>query len=101
MTRFGRKIVPRRKPSAGTQARLAQAALRAARTAAESGKCGVAELLFGLGNVDLQGAVTRARGKGAFFRSLNAGMAGADAATAIIECRERELAARVPPGAGT
>jgi hypothetical protein len=76
----------KRKLPAGIQARLARAALSAARTAADGGKCAVAELLFGFGGVDLRGAVTRARTKGALFKSLDAGMEAADASKAIIEC---------------
>jgi hypothetical protein len=88
-----------RKLPAGVQARLALGALRAARTAAENGKCAVAEMLFGFGGVDLQGAVTRARTKGALFKSLDAGMEAADASKAIIDCRQRERSSASPSGA--
>ena len=101
MTRFRRKVVPKRKLPAGIQAKLARAALRAARTAAESGKCAVAELLFGFGGGNLQAAAARARGKGAAFKVFDAGKDLTDAGKAILDCREREQAAQSPPGATT
>ena len=88
-----------RKPPAGLQARLARATLRAARSAAEKGRCSVAELLFAFGNVDLQAAGTRVRSKGAMLKALDAGVESADAAKAIIECRQRERSAPSPSGA--
>jgi hypothetical protein len=99
--RFRRKIVPKRKLPAGIQAKLARAALRAARTAAENGKCAVAEMLFGVGGGNLQAAAARARGKGAAFKVFDAGKDAADAGKAIIDCRERERAAQIPPGGTT
>ena len=101
MVRFGRRLAPKRKLPASIQARLARAALRAARTAAEGGKCAVAEMLFGLGNVDLQAAVRGARTKVAALKTLDAGMEGADAGKAILDCRERERAALSKSGATT
>jgi hypothetical protein len=80
----------KRKLPASIQARLATATLRAARTAAENGKCGVAEGLFVAGNMRLQAAAARARTKGAMVRALDAGREAADAGTAILDCRERE-----------
>ena len=91
----------KRKLPASIEAKLARATLRAARTAADNGKCSVAELLFGFGGVDLQAAVTRARTKGAVFKSLDAGMEAADASKAIIDCRQRERAASSPSGGTT
>jgi hypothetical protein len=101
VVRFRKRPAPKRKLSVSIQARLARGALRAARSAAESGKCAVAEMLFGFGGVDLHGAVTRARTKGAVFKTLDAGMEAADASKAIIDCRkrERERAAASSPGA--
>ena len=96
MVRSSKRALP-----ASIQAKLARAALRAARNAADSGKCAVAEMLFGLGGVDLQGAVTRARTKGAVLKSLDAGMEAADASKAIIDCRQRERAASSPSGGTT
>ena len=101
MTRFRRKIVSKRKLPAGIQAKLARAALRAARTAAENGRCGVAEMLFGFGGGNLRAAAARARGKGAVLKTFEAGKDAADAAQAVIDCRERERAAQSTPGAAT
>jgi hypothetical protein len=89
---FRRNVALKRKLPAGVQAKLARAALRAARTAAENDRCGVAELLFGFGGGDLGAASARARSKGAVLKVFDAGMEGADAAKAIIECRQRDRA---------
>lgn len=94
MTRFRRNTVPKRRLPAGIQAKLAGAALRAARAAAENGRCGVAEMLFTFGSLDLRASVTRAQTKGAALKVLDAGMEGADAGKAILDCRDRERAAR-------
>jgi hypothetical protein len=58
-------------------------------------------MLFAFGNVDLRASVTRARTKGAVLKTLDAGMEGADAGKAILDCRERERAAQASPGATT
>jgi hypothetical protein len=65
-----------RKLPANIQARLAGAALRAARTAADSGKCSVAEGLFVAGNMRLQAAGARARTKGAMVRARSGAREG-------------------------
>ena len=83
------------------QAKLARTALRAARAAADNGKCAVAEFLFGFGTGHLQAASTRARGKAAGLKVLDAGMEATEAGKAILSCRERERAAQASPGATT
>jgi hypothetical protein len=99
--RFRRVARPKRKLPAGFQARLAGAALRGARKAAENGRCAAAELLFAFGGGDLRAAASRARSPGAAIKALEAGIEHADAARAIVDCRERERAARQSvPNAG-
>ena len=101
MIRFPRRSTATRRLPAGVQAKLARATLRAAHTAAENGKCAVAEALFVAGNVRLQAAGAGARTKGAFLKTLDVGMEGAKVGTAIAECRERQRATRGPSGATT
>lgn len=86
---------------AGIQVKLARATLRAAHNAAKSGKCDVAEALFVAGNMRLQAAGTGARTKGAFLKTLDVGMEGADAGRAIAECRASERSPVSRPGAAT
>jgi len=82
---------------ASIQARLARGALRAARKAAENGKCAVTEMLLALGGGGLRLAIPRVRGIGSSLKTLNGQADMAEAASAMISCKEREGKA-APPG---
>lgn len=96
-----RRLAPPRKLPAAIQAKLARTTLRAARTAAENGRCGVAEGLLVAGTMRLQAAGRRASTKGAMVRALDAGKEATYTGTAIIECRERERSSASPSGETT
>jgi hypothetical protein len=82
-----------RKLPAGIHARLARGFARAARLAAEAGKCDTAEVLLGFGGVDLRAATGGGRRKvRTAVKVLDAVSDSAAAMSAVIDCRARARA---------
>ena len=82
----------------GVSARLGRGLARAAKAAAQRDRCEVAGILLAMAGTNVQAAVGRGRGgrarPAAALRVLDAAGEAADAAKAVIECRERARAAR-------
>jgi hypothetical protein len=98
--RFHQRLVRKRKLPVKFHLRLAGTALRAARTAAESGRCAVAEMLFAFGTGSIKAGTARTRSLGTVRKAIDAATEGTKAVEAISECWARERAPAAP-GEGT
>ena len=84
---FNRPFAPARKRSFRVSAMVAQGMLRAARKAAENGKCVVAQGLFalsGFGSVGPSASTPRR-----YLKALSVGETAAGVASAIVDCHAR------------
>lgn len=100
MARFRPRARPRKPLPVRFQVRLAGAGFRAARKAAEAGRCRVAEFLYMVGGGTLKAVTARKRNLGTLQKALGAASEGTMAGEAIAACwaRQRETAT---PGDGT
>jgi hypothetical protein len=96
-----RKVVRKRKLPVRFHVRLADTALRAARTAAEHGRCAAAEALLAFGGGNIQAVTTRrTRSLGIVRKAIDAATEGTRAAEAITACWARQ-GEPATPGEGT
>jgi hypothetical protein len=85
----GFQLGRRRKLSAGVHSKLVRGLAGAARSAAEAGKCDVAEVLLAFAGNDLRAAAQSSGARPAkYMRYLGVASQAADAAAAIIRCRQ-------------
>lgn len=82
----------------GVSARLGGGLARAAKSAAEQGRCDVADILLSMAGANVHAAVGRGRGgrarPAAVVRVMDAVSDTADAAAAVITCRIRAQSAK-------